>query len=126
MTEAYRTWEQLSELEQLECTYCEMYKDAHGIKARWYKAESVEQARRDIENLSREVERTIAREAEEQQQAAVRFEKLVDDTIENGAKDRATALRWIHMAEATDGDDEFLCFKRGLPYGYFKKETVCS
>ena len=24
----------------------------------------------------------------------------------------------------TDGDDEFLCYSLGLPYGYFKKEMA--
>jgi hypothetical protein len=27
----------------------------------------------------------------------------------------------MHMAAGTDGDDEYLCYKNGLPYGYFKK-----
>jgi hypothetical protein len=37
--------------------------------------------------------------------------------IENGAKDRETAIRWIDDAY---GDLEFLCFYLDLPYGYFK------
>jgi hypothetical protein len=30
------------------------------------------------------------------------------------------ALRWIHEAEGSDGDDEYLCFRAGVPYGYIK------
>jgi hypothetical protein len=30
------------------------------------------------------------------------------------------ALRWIHEAEGSDGDDEYLCFRSGVPYGYIK------
>jgi len=30
------------------------------------------------------------------------------------------ALRWIHEAEGSNGDDEFLCYLMGLPYRYFK------
>jgi hypothetical protein len=33
-------------------------------------------------------------------------------------------MRWIHEAEGSNGDDEYLCYLVGLPYGYFRKETV--
>jgi hypothetical protein len=39
----------------------------------------------------------------------------------SGAKTRDQALRWIHEAEGSNGDDEFLCYLTGLPYGYFRK-----
>ena len=39
----------------------------------------------------------------------------------SGARTREQALRWIHEAEGTQGDDEYLCFTVGLPYGYFRK-----
>jgi hypothetical protein len=38
-----------------------------------------------------------------------------------GAGNYETALRWIHEADGTDGDDEYLCYHNGLPYGFFKK-----
>jgi hypothetical protein len=34
------------------------------------------------------------------------------------------ALRWIHEAEGSDGDEEYLCFLVGLPYGYFRQPVV--
>jgi hypothetical protein len=49
------------------------------------------------------------------------FEKRVNDLIFSGARDRETALRWIHEAEGTMGDDEYLCYTLGLPYMYFRK-----
>jgi hypothetical protein len=39
----------------------------------------------------------------------------------SGAKDRATAMRWIHEAEDTQGDDDYLAYTLGLPYQYFRK-----
>jgi hypothetical protein len=36
-----------------------------------------------------------------------------------GAVDREMAMRWIHEAEGSQGDNEYLCFLNGLPYGYF-------
>ena len=69
----------------------------------------------------------VAIEAEEkvrvaaEQHAIFSFEKRVSDLIFSGSKDRATAIRWIHEAEDTQGDDEYLCYTLGLPYMYFRK-----
>ena len=41
--------------------------------------------------------------------------------MSSGAKSFEMALRWIHEAEETGGDDEYLCYCVGLPYGYFRK-----
>jgi hypothetical protein len=40
----------------------------------------------------------------------------------SGAKDYQMALRWVHEAEGSDGDDDYLCFLIGLPYGYFGRK----
>ncbi len=114
-------WDSLSDLEQLECIYSEMYKDVYGVKARWYRAESVEQARKDLDALEAAGIAQMEMEQVARKMAAVNFEKRVKETIALGAGDRATALKWIHDAEGTQGDDEYLCFTLGLGYGYFKK-----
>ena len=46
-------------------------------------------------------------------------EKIIVKLIGHGAPDRATAIRWLHDAEGTDNDNEYLCFCLGLKYGYF-------
>jgi len=51
--------------------------------------------------------------------AAHAFEMRVQTVIACGARDRAMALRWIHEAEGSNGDSEFLCYLVGLPYRYF-------
>lgn len=110
----------LTELESLEQLYCEMHKDVYGVKARWYRAASVEQAQADLDRLEEEGREVFARERAEQAAAAARCEQRIAATIALGARDRATALRWIHDAEETHGDDEYLCYVLGLEYGYFK------
>jgi hypothetical protein len=62
----------------------------------------------------------IERQASEQK-AVFDFEARIETLIGAGAKDRATALRWIHEAEGSHGDDEYLCYLVGLPYQYFRK-----
>jgi hypothetical protein len=59
-----------------------------------------------------------------EERAAHDFEMRMLSLLQSGAKDREMALRWVHEAEGSDGDDEYLCFLVGLPYGYFRKETV--
>jgi hypothetical protein len=58
---------------------------------------------------------------EDEAAAVVRFSKRVQEVINMGAGNYETALRWIHEADGTDGDDEYLCYHNGLPYGFFKK-----
>lgn len=117
---------QMTELQELEQIYCELHKDVYGVKARWYRAESVEQARADLDRLEAAGKEVWAEEKRAEERAIQRFEKRVEDTISAGAGDRETALRWIHQAEDTNGDDEYLCYSVGLPYGYFKQQAVAA
>ncbi len=111
----------MTELEELESIYCEMYKDVYGMKARWYRAESVEQARADIARLEEELILSEKARIEDEARAVVKFCKRIEDTIKAGAGNRETALRWIMEADDARGDWEFLCYLNGLPYGFFKQ-----
>ena len=111
----------MTELEELESIYCEMYKDVYGMKARWYRAESVEQARADIARLEQELILSEKARIEDEARAVVKFCKRIEDTIKAGAGNRETALRWIMEADDARGDWEFLCYLNGLPYGFFKQ-----
>jgi hypothetical protein len=114
----FMTWDQMSELEQLETIYCEMHKDVYGVKARWYRAESVEQARADVASLELALKAHMEREAIEQQNAIAAFMKLAREHCGGCVE---TAKRYQHDAYNTHGDDEFLCYHLGLPYGFFKQ-----
>jgi hypothetical protein len=109
----------MTELEELESIYCDMHKDVYGVKARWYRAESVEKARADIDRLQVALEAQMAQDKIYQQEAIKAFEELAASC----GGDIETAKRWQHQAYGTDGDDEFLCYHLGLPYGYFKKDS---
>lgn len=107
---------EMTELEELESIYCDMHKDVYGCKARWYRAETVEQARADIEQLGKALEVQMAQDKVYQDEAIAAFLKLAESYggVEN-------AKRYQHQAYNTDGDDEFLAYELGLPYGYFKR-----
>lgn len=107
---------EMTRKEELESIYCELHKDVYGVKARWYHADTVEQAEADVAALQVQGEAVWAQEREAQQEAIRAFEELAASY--GGVE---TAKRWQHQAYGTDGDDEFLCYHLGLPYGYFRK-----
>ena len=126
MSNEFKTWEDMTTLEQYACQFWDMYKDAYGVRPRGIDTAAWDEATFEAEfnylqNLiaKNEQERRIA-----EQEATVAFEQRVQELYASGAKDRDMALRWIHEAEGSNGDDEFLCYLVGLPYRYFVKETA--
>jgi hypothetical protein len=123
MTTEFTTWEQMTTLEQYACTYWDMYKDAFGIRPRgidtsaWTEADYVAEFKQLEEIIDRE---EIARKAAEAINLE-KFERRVAELISIGAKDQAMAMRWIHEAEGTQGDNDYLAWTLGLPYQYFRK-----
>ena len=124
--EAFKTWEEMTVLEQYACQYWDMHKDAYGFRPRGIDTSSWTEA--DFEREFFQLSVTIAEEdrirKEAEEKAAHDFEMRVLSLLQTGAKDRDMALRWVHEAEGSDGDDEYLCFLVGLPYGYFRKELA--
>ena len=124
--EDFKTWEEMTVLEQYACTYWDMYKDAYGVRPRGIDTSSWTEA--DFEREFFQLSVTIAEEdrirKEAEEKAAHDFEMRILSLQMTGATDRDMALRWVHEAEGSDGDDEYLCFLVGLPYGYFRRETV--
>ena len=113
--------ETMTRREELESIYWDMYKDAYGVRPRGIDTSAWDEATFEAEFnylqdliAKNESERNIA-----EQEAAVAFEQRVQELYSCGAKDRAMAMRWIHEAEGSMGDDEFLCYLVGLPYRYF-------
>ena len=123
--EAMITWEEMTEKEQLESIFWDMYKDAHGFRPRHMmeaiRSATVEELRRDMDQLQIIIADNDRQRTEAVAVAAHEFEMRIQSSLACGAKDRAMALRWIHEAEGSNGDDEFLCYLVDLPYGYFKK-----
>ena len=124
--EAFKTWEEMSVLEQYACQYWDMYKDAYGVRPRGIDTSSWTES--DFEREFFQLSVTIAEEdrvrKEAEEKAAHDFEMRILSLQMTGATDREMALRWVHEAEGSDGDDEYLCFLVGLPYGYFRKELA--
>jgi len=123
MTTEFKSWEELTTLEQYSSIYWDMYKDAFGIRPRgidtsaWTEADFLAEFKELGEVIDRE---EIARKSAEAN-ATELFERRVAELISVGAKDYEMAMRWIHEAEDTYGDDDYLAYTLGLPYQYFRK-----
>ena len=117
----FKSWEEMSELEQLACEFSDFYKEAHGFRPRHVDTTSwtVAQFHSAFEGLSRTCKENAEARNEQEAAAAVRFEARIATLIDTGAHDRATAIRWIAQAEGAEGDADYLCFLLGLEYGYF-------
>jgi len=123
MTTEFKSWDELSMLEQAREIYWDMYKDAYGFRPRGIDTSSwtLEQFEAEFKVLGLTIaDAEIERKASEES-ATVVFEQRIQTLIDAGAKDRATAMRWIHEAEDTNGDDDYLAYTLGLPYQYFRK-----
>lgn len=126
--EQFKTWEDMSTLEQYSCQFWDMYKDAYGVRPRGTDTSSWTEAEfeREFVQLGKTIDANYKDQLASEAKAIVAFEDRVQVLLGMGADDREQALSWIHEAEGSGGDDEYLCFLLGLPYRYFvvDKTTV--
>jgi hypothetical protein len=116
-------WEDMPRIEQLQCIYWDMYKDAYNVRPRGVNMSDWTEA--DFEMQLNGLEIIIQRNTEQRRIEEAFNEINVDETIakliKSGAKDRAMAIRWLHEAHDTCGDDSYLEFHLGVGYGFFKR-----
>jgi hypothetical protein len=124
MNEVLTSWEEMTELEQMQCQYWDMYKDAYGVRPRGIDTSSwtAYAFQVEFEHLALTIQANDIARAEAEATAVKNFEQHVINTICMGARDRETALRWIMEASTANGDWEYFCFLNGLPYRYFEKK----
>jgi len=119
----FKSWEEYTPLEQAACTFWDMYKDAHGFRPRHIDTSTwtLEQFEAEFEQLDRIINQENILRLEREATASHEFEMRMQDLLRSGAKTREMAMRWVHEAEGSNGDEDFLCYLIGLPYGYFRK-----
>jgi len=118
--------EPMTRQEELHSIFWDMHKDAYGFRPRGIDTTNWDEA--TFESEFNYLQDLIAKNEQERKiaehEAAHAFEMRIQSILACGAKDREMALRWIHEAEGSNGDDEYLCYLVGLPYAYFKKVAV--
>ena len=120
--EQFKSWEEMTDLEQAQCTYWDMYKDAYGYRPRGVDTSTWTLADFEMEfaSLGSVIEREVADRKTAEAQAIVKFEDRVASLMHTGA-DRERVIAWLMDAEHANGDTEYFAFTQGLPYSYFRK-----
>jgi hypothetical protein len=110
-----------------ETMLSDMYKDAHGFRPRghykqWWTKDELE---KEYDWLQKLILESMDREKARQDIAEKEFEKLVQETIDSGAGDRDTAIRWLMQAEDIDTrysqEVEGFFWSMGLSYQLYIK-----
>ena len=124
----FKSWEEMTTLEQYAEQYSDMYKDAYGVRPRGVDTSGWTEAdfEQEFSYLAEAIETSYKEQKASEAKAIERFEAQVQSFIESGAKDRETAIRWFHEAENSNGDDDYLCFLLGLPYGYLTADPAIA
>ena len=122
MSNTFKSWEEMSELEQAQCTYWDMYKDAYGVRPRWIDTTkwTLEQFEAEFSSLATAIEQAEIQRKNAEAEAINKFEDSVTNLMHTGTN-RDRVIAWLMDAEGANGDFEYFCYTQGLPYGYFKK-----
>ena len=117
-----QSWEEMTVLEQMQCQFWDMYKDAYGVRPRGIDTTSWTEAdfEAEFQMLGKVIEQEDIARKEAEAEAIVAFEDRVTNLIHTGTN-RARVIAWLMDAEGANGDFEYFCFTQGLPYGYFKE-----
>jgi hypothetical protein len=120
--EQFKSWEEMSALEQAQCMYWDMYKDAYGVRPRGMDTSTwtLEDFDAEFKVLGQAIQREEIDRRAAEAEAIVRFEDRVANLIHPGTN-RERVIAWLMDAEGATGDYEYFCYCVGLPYGYFRK-----
>ena len=120
--EQFKTWEEMSDLEQAQCTYWDMYKDAYGVRPRGIDTSNwtLEQFEDEFRVLGQAIEQVEIWRRADEAEAVKRFEDRVTNLMHTSTN-RERVIAWLMDAEGANGDFEYFCYTQGLPYGYFKE-----
>ena len=120
--EQFKSWDEMTALEQARETYWDMYKDAYGHRPRGVDTSTWTLAdfEQEFASLGSVIEREHADRQTAEAQAIDKFESRVTSLRHTGA-DRERVIAWLMDAEHANGDHDYFCFTQGLPYGYFRK-----
>ena len=103
----------------LETDVYEMHKEAYGVKGRHYNFSEMsnDDLKKELDHLAEVAKREREIEQRAEEEAYKSFENTITNTINNGAGDRETAIKWILEAEdLTNEEPDYICYSLGLSY----------
>jgi len=128
--ETFTPWEELTEKEQLLSYISDQYKSAYGFRPNLtkYRVMSEDLLRDELDHLSKKVEEQMEQEETREKEDVEKFKKLIQDTIELGAGDEETALRWLTEEERIFSimDTEQYVWSQGILHTEYGKQVVVN
>ena len=114
--------------DHLEGYIWDAYKEAYGVRPRFmdFASMSMEDLRQEAHSLSIAVEAEMKREEEQQKSDLAEFKLLIQKTVDLGAGDEETALRWLTQSEVFyHGQDvEHWVWNKGILFTDYGRELV--
>lgn len=105
MAQELKSWDGLSELEQLAILYSDAHKDAFGFRpvdGGIYNPVTVDDYNEALEKLQIRIEEQIDAERVLCLKIQREYETAIEGLVSSGAPDRASAVRWFFQANAPD------------------------
>jgi hypothetical protein len=120
--------QELTARENMILLYSDFHKDAYGIRPRGLNlyAFTTEELEADFARFEQVCEDNRKEELVAEMEADNTFRALIENTIQMGANDEATALRWIAEGEVEQYgyDYEHFLWSQGIAYSAYGKEIA--
>jgi len=106
------------EKNELLSMHSDMYKDAYGFRPRGvnFDKHTIKHINDEIDFLQEIIEDDMKLQAIRQQQDIVAFKNLIQETIEHGAGNHETALRWLLEGSEYPQDIEMFVWSTGIDF----------
>jgi hypothetical protein len=103
-------------------SFSDLYKASHGFRPgasyyEWLAVASPDDLQEEWDFQCRLLDAEMTRQEEEQGEALQRLKAELASTTSSNNVSVATAIRWMHDAYQTNGDNEYLDYKLGVKYG---------
>jgi len=118
----FPAWEDLTEKQQLESTYSDVFKDVNGFRPRGFDM-SVDELKAALDALYKDLEFQIDESLALEKIAIERFTNIVKETMELCNCDQEKAIDYLLDAEDVYGDWDHFCFNYDLPFGYKRSDV---
>jgi hypothetical protein len=120
--------QELTHRENMILLYSDFHKDAYGFRPRGYNlyAFTTEELEADFDRFEQVCADNRLEEKAAEAEADMAFQALIANTIQMGAGDEATALRWIAEGAVEDYgyDYEHFLWSQGIAYSKYGKEIA--
>ncbi len=105
----------MTKKEEILQVYSDYHKEAFGVRPRYdFASYTLEQLEADFDRFEEICEENATHEASRVAQAFVKWDNLILATIDLGAEDYKTALRWIIQSHGIIYDTGYLMWQHGL------------